>query len=380
MAVIKPTVHVEVNTVWQLNNQIIPTENYNVKILSWMGLLMNPHITLRRRIFMYVFDVILLIFCIDVCIRSFRAVRIDYFLKANLIYILSYVLSAFMWLSLRCKRNELMHLIEMLQKFFPTTNNFKMNCCTCLISIMPILYSIMHIIPQNFHDETNNYYFVLDINPNNNILKRVIIFLKSCITFFLFPTMTNLVVILYCSICLTCCKQIKSLTSEIENCSQNDFNTSKQSILLLNEARINDFVHNAQKVFSLPSFLIFMAQFCSSSSMLGWYILDQQETSRIHMVVEMVFFISNAFGCLVACLWVAGRFPIEMDEFKETFRKKVQMNQLMGIADQSGLERGLFEKRDFVFSGCNIIYFRRSSILTVVGTMLTYTLLLLKSS
>ncbi|GBN27738.1 hypothetical protein AVEN_175059-1 [Araneus ventricosus] len=92
----------------------------------------------------------------------------------------------------------------------------------------------------------------------------------------------------------------------------------------------------------------------------------------------MVMMFVNSFGGLLVCLWIAGGLPVEEKRMKDAFRKKIQQRRLSRLSvDAICLEEEMSEKSDFVLSGCDIIHFRRSSIATLAGTILTYTILLI---
>lgn len=83
----------------------------------------------------------------------------------------------------------------------------------------------------------------------------------------------------------------------------------------------------------------------------------------------------------MVCLWVVGGVPIEMEKFRLEFKKKTQKRRLMLTNANGGtFEDWLNDIGDFSLSGCDILHYRRSSmILTLVGAVLTYTLFLLNS-
>ncbi|KAG8173409.1 hypothetical protein JTE90_029275 [Oedothorax gibbosus] len=82
----------------------------------------------------------------------------------------------------------------------------------------------------------------------------------------------------------------------------------------------------------------------------------------------------------MACMWFAGGVPLAMKNFKAAFSRKTQQSLLVASSErESGLVRGLYERPSLVLSGCGILYFTRNSILVVLGTLLTYTIILLSN-
>ncbi|GIX75016.1 hypothetical protein CEXT_555741 [Caerostris extrusa] len=84
------------------------------------------------------------------------------------------------------------------------------------------------------------------------------------------------------------------------------------------------------------------------------------------------------FRVLVCCSVDCRGVPIELNEFKAVFYKKAFVRMMSSTTlEEPKLERWLFDKPHFVFTGCDIVSYRRSTVLAVVGTLLTYTVLVI---
>ncbi|KAF8781706.1 hypothetical protein HNY73_012076 [Argiope bruennichi] len=95
-------------------------------------------------------------------------------------------------------------------------------------------------------------------------------------------------------------------------------------------------------------------------------------------LIKMSMMLVNAFGGLFHFLWIAGGLPEEEERMKDAFQRKIRLKRLSHlITDEICLDKYMPEKTNFVFSGCNIFHFRRSSIAALAGTILTYTILLI---
>ncbi|GFT54264.1 uncharacterized protein NPIL_631911 [Nephila pilipes] len=76
--------------------------------------------------------------------------------------------------------------------------------------------------------------------------------------------------------------------------------------------------------------------------------------------------------------WIPGEVPIEMDNFNQVMRKKFELRAASGIiSDNSAVERAVCDEKVIVLSGCSLIYFTKESVLSVLGTILTYGLLII---
>ncbi|GBO31031.1 hypothetical protein AVEN_38044-1 [Araneus ventricosus] len=81
---------------------------------------------------------------------------------------------------------------------------------------------------------------------------------------------------------------------------------------------------------------------------------------------------------LILMFWIPEQIPLEMEDLNKIIRCKYEMRASSGtVSENSTVEKLLLEKKIFVVSGCHLIFFRRSNILSVLGSALTYGLLLI---
>ncbi|GFU71854.1 hypothetical protein TNCV_1627951 [Trichonephila clavipes] len=65
-------------------------------------------------------------------------------------------------------------------------------------------------------------------------------------------------------------------------------------------------------------------------------------------------------------LWTAGGIPIQERRFKDVFYQKAQSRMICaGYLKENRVERWLFDKPDFIFTGCGILSYRRSTLFAV---------------
>ncbi|GBM68498.1 hypothetical protein AVEN_144206-1 [Araneus ventricosus] len=284
----------------------------------------------------------------------------------------SYVISSFIWLSMQRKRKLLSPLIYAMKGPFIRT---KLHASLLLLICgMPIFFTTIGIIKRLLPNPHPHLLYGAKASLETElIILSTKCFLKTCI----YPTLTNLVVLLYCLICQKICRSINILTVKIEVCSPKTFTSARQEEILRCESKIIDLIQVMHKVFSIPSFLIFIAHFCTCITVVG--IMVKQDSSESYIVLcEFVLYISNSFGGLLACLWMAGGLPTEAGRFKEAFRRKMKQRLLcIRKKDEICFQEETANISDFVLSGCDIIFFRRSSILALAGTILTYAILLM---
>ncbi|GFU45841.1 uncharacterized protein NPIL_572401 [Nephila pilipes] len=163
------------------------------------------------------------------------------------------------------------------------------------------------------------------------------------------------------------------LTRKILQYKPEEFGPSEQIEILKQKAKLDDILVNIQIIFSLPSFLVITSNLLCCCSVLGLNLNGINSKGRLTSV--LFYGIPNLVS-LIAVLWTAGGLPVEQHELKEAFYKKVHLRFLIfRVLEEPQCKRELLEKPDLVLNGCNIFFYTRSSILTVVGTLLTYTLL-----
>ncbi|GFU31145.1 hypothetical protein NPIL_313171 [Nephila pilipes] len=81
-------------------------------------------------------------------------------------------------------------------------------------------------------------------------------------------------------------------------------------------SRVEDALHCTQKVFSLPSFLMFVAHFCTCITVLASIVVFKPDLNS-NMQLVWILLLINSFCGLVAILWKAGSLPIEAEKLKK---------------------------------------------------------------
>ncbi|GFQ69477.1 uncharacterized protein TNCT_175121 [Trichonephila clavata] len=93
--------------------------------------------------------------------------------------------------------------------------------------------------------------------------------------------------------------------------------------------------------------------------------------------LKSVFYGTPNLVSLLVLLWIAGSIPVEQHKLKVAFYKRAHSRFLtIFTSEEPQCKREILEKTDFVLNGCSIFSYTRSSILAVLGTLLTYTLLI----
>lgn len=357
------------------------TNSYLFKPISFVGLDGIPGISRRRRVINILFHAFILIVAIETGINfALMDITKNTTSKLTFLALMSNVLTAISWFMLLYKSKDLRRLTRRIQNDCPSSTKRKMeNLCLWYVCTTPILYSIFMLILVLSHPGP---YYMYNYAIQNIYLKGMSSFISSFLSTFLYPTLSNLISLIFCSVCLRCCEYTRRLTFQIEICPPENFDLQTQVDLLKKQSRMEDAIlRRFQNVYSSPSFLVYVAQFCACGNLLGWVVTSTDRFNDVVSMSSVVFYAVNSVGSLSASLWIAGGIAIEMKKFRDAFGEKTHKRRLMLVpySNEASFEEGLNRMANFALSGCDILYYRRSSILTVVGAILTYTLLLLNT-
>ncbi|GBN28605.1 hypothetical protein AVEN_170186-1 [Araneus ventricosus] len=250
---------------------------------------------------------------------------------------------------------------------------------------MPVMYSISMTLTSD--KRVSARFEAYGYETENVLVQVLLIYTKSFLYFLVHPTLGNIVALLYCTLCKRCCTMIQVLTKEILHTSPKTFGTAKQIQILRRKAKIDDVLEHLQKTFSVPTLLIVVGNFLSCATVLGWFLYADSSKYQFdkmnkvnEIIYESLFYGLSSFGCLTGILWVAGGLPVQMQRFKEAFCKKAHLRLIcFENLEEPQLKKELFEKPEVVLSGCDIIFFKRSTVLAVFGTLLTYTVLVVNA-
>ncbi|GFT59425.1 uncharacterized protein NPIL_426531 [Nephila pilipes] len=226
-----------------------------------------------------------------------------------------------------------------------------------------------------FPDEFVFKFLCYGIVIENKAITYLIVYYKYSMFYLLHPSLTNLVALTYCISCQICSKSLQQLSSDMKEYEPIKFSTKIQTDFLMNRNRIIKVLEEIQEIFSKASFVICIANFMSCFSNLGELIFYSPKRITL-ILIEAIFMSTSTLVTLLSIFYSAGQVPLELNKFSRINRKQCQKRAFLGeIEENATLDRMLFQEETFVLSGCEMIYFTRSGILTVLGTLLTYGLL-----
>ncbi|GFT19409.1 uncharacterized protein NPIL_408911 [Nephila pilipes] len=241
---------------------------------------------------------------------------------------------------------------------------------------MPVIYSISMTMATNSKRAAK--FSAYGYNVEQPLAQIVLVSIQTFLNAILYPTFTDMITLLYCTLCQNCCMLINNLTYEVVCISPEAFEPSKQMGILKRKMSIDKVLENIQETFSWPSFFIIASNFSSCITVIGWFLYYDLKTYHTRTITESIFFGVSAFGSLAYILWVTGNVPISIKKLKDAFYEKAHLRLLiLRNLEESQLKRELLEKPEFVLTACDIISLKRSTVLSVFGTLLTYTVLMI---
>ncbi|GFU33339.1 uncharacterized protein NPIL_173861 [Nephila pilipes] len=352
----------------QIGNSI----NYLYTILCWIGVLNASDTQSKHRFLKYLFDALIYFTCLNVWINNVINFGDD-MTRLDVAFTIVFPLTAIMWCMIRRKSKQISNLIQEAQKINPIYKEKGLNVLVVVMCIIPFLISILlGILCKRETKQCYNY----EYNIKLNWVRIILITTKYLLYFTLYPTILNIVVVLLCFLSQRCSTHIDYITSQIAQYSPEDFDLSKQLDILKSKAKVYDVLLKIESAFSMPIFLTIIANAFMCSSLIGWFFFYNWSEFPLMIKLECGYFGLSSFLCVVLLLWMAGRLPIALSRFKETFHQKTH-NRLLSVCvlEESHLKRDLFNEPDFVLTGCNILPLKRSTIVGLAGTLLTYTVL-----
>ncbi|KAF8776857.1 hypothetical protein HNY73_013799 [Argiope bruennichi] len=162
----------------------------------------------------------------------------------------------------------------------------------------------------------------------------------------------------------------------MKKCSSKAFTSSMQVDFLEKRLRIVSVLEEIQEIFSVPIFIICTANFVACIANLAQIVVYASKNAA-PTVVEVVFMSSNTVASMLCIFCSAGQVPTEMQKFSATARRHLEQRAILGMIRENLVIERLMLDETFTMSGCELIFYKKSTILTILGTILTYGLLIL---
>ncbi|GFQ92712.1 uncharacterized protein TNCT_669551 [Trichonephila clavata] len=347
------------------SNSDIPMLLY--KCLSWTGLVEEPTRHPLDRIIEITFKTILILVSLDWLISSGVSFHsLDW--KTTTTNLAICVLVAGTYLAMYSKRDI---LTVALHNLGSSSNEKIINFNLIVICSMPVMLSTFRVIAHH-NDSVSSQFETYEYTISNVWISIVLLSIKFLFYALVHPTFTSLVSLSYCIFCQLYCCQINSLTKKVLQFSPEEFSPTKQMDILVQKAKIDKLLESVQAIFSVPSFFLIAIYFLMCVSVIRNTIEVESFLSCVTVDVMLRPFID--FNCLFFMLWISSGVPVQMKKLKHAFSEKVRARLLYNRNLREIQPKGkLFGQSEFIFTGCDIILYKRSTLLTILGTLLIYT-------
>ncbi|GFY79384.1 uncharacterized protein TNIN_268371 [Trichonephila inaurata madagascariensis] len=258
---------------------------------------------------------------------------------------------------------------------FVTITNLFIRCCFVGISMtgvlcIPAVLSTLRVIAHH-NDSVSSRFETYGYKISNVWIRIMALSLKSLFHSLVHPTFTSLVSLSFCILCQCCCSQINNLIGKVLQFSPEEFGPMKQMDILIQKAKMDGFLESVQAIFSIPSFLLTAMYFLMCVSVIRNTL--EVESFLSFIIVEVMLRTFIGFNCLFCMLWIASGVPVQMKKLKNAFSEKVRA-RLFHNRDLKEIQPSgkLFGQSKFIFTGCDIISFKRSTIFTMSGSLIIY--------
>ncbi|GFU33649.1 uncharacterized protein NPIL_113571 [Nephila pilipes] len=349
-------------------HQYIP--NFLYRILCWIGLFKEAKDILRSRITSNVFKLILIFVNVDNWSIILNGIDPTH-MVLSLTHISTYALASGAWYAMYSKRRRFSKLMIKFQKLPLTINEKKSFFLIIMISCIPIVLPMITIVAnyENFNLFTYGY------EINNPWVAFLVVGIKFFLYTFVFPTLTNVIALLYCIMCRHTSKFINHLSLDIARCSPRNFIISKQIQKIKEMTHVEEILEAMQDIFSVPTFLIIISNLSTCANMLSMYLTETNNNALSY--IEWTLYTLNCLACVITIVLFAEGVTTEECRFKDAFHKKSKLRMLLIAGpEEPRLGRWLLDKPDFVFTGWNILPYKRDTVFVVVGTLISYTALM----
>lgn len=358
-------------------------------ILQWLGITIHDNSyketpACLTRLYHFSFRFITHIALLDVIVMYIMHASINKVtITEGLAYMFGNALTLSIWYSMYIKRScvrILFHHLEQLSNGEAPNRNWIKTFLSILIMLVflhPILVLIFLKTSKGNSEFCQFYYYHIFDECLFTVSGYVYIFLKTTLISFLCPLFNNVCSVLYCTLCYHCCILLKNYRRKVERIILN------QSYSLLHPDFCNQYfkitavVRKIQEVFSFVSFAVFSFNFISAFLLLSTF-LKGENFPRL-MIAEYVCSVIPCGILLILVPGYASQIVIEMRRNRAMFSQLYENMAFHPTVQATNLRVAeiLMNALPISLSAWEMIDFNSNILPAVIGTLLTYGLLIL---
>ena len=194
---------------------------------------------------------------------------------------------------------------------------------------------------------------------------------------FLNPFFVQLVSLLYCELCRRCAAILENNCFTAESLLNRVISKNDIIYLIHSRRKAVNVISIFQNTFSIIiTFMIFASVGCCFSMMS--YILNYAKDIHYSAIYESIFYFFVPLMNVLFIIEYASAVPREMERMCEIFSKITETEYFEEISIRnSNMARIFLREPKVILSAAELFYFTRKVSLSIIGGMLTYSLLLL---
>ncbi|GBL95614.1 hypothetical protein AVEN_212700-1 [Araneus ventricosus] len=305
-------------------------------ILCWFGFAVHSHPSKANWVKTFVIQFLLVVTYLDTFVMYIFVIGKPMFktkvVLQNIMFISSSILLMFLMIR---KRYRLTSLFRDLRFMHPPNWTKKTNIVVCCVFCVPFFYALTMVTYISILEKDYMFRFYwYGCSIEDKTTKFLMGFAKMFAFSILYPTLTNLVAMVYSAFCYLCSQYLRGLCSEIEKNSPESFTVVKQIEILKRRLRVVKILEEMQEIFSTASFVICSANFTSCLTDMSQII--SYASQNIGPTIISVLFSSTSTVASIVCIFLsAGQVPIEMKRISTIARRLLEQKAIWGIAEKT---------------------------------------------
>lgn len=315
-------------------------------------------------------------------------IRLPHLYKIFIPFTFNSVIILVLWYSLDAKKVKIANLLNKIQHLsrLEKNNNTNIICFHLfakilikILCVLPLLYSFGEMYTMLYFPTVTFYMWMLD---TNSIKTKVALYFRALFSSEFRGTFFGLVCIFYCCVCCKLRQILLEYRKHFKNILKVNLRCDLQNIFS-NYIVILDVVESVDDAFS---HIVFMTTIVNSVSVFSLMAICFQIINNGSLVppfisLEVSFILITSATYLILTISAAAQVPIEISKNTTTLAKihqKMKENALFCKLNHNQKLLKMIKKRPvIILSGCHIIYFSRNLIITIIGTLITYGLLII---
>ena len=297
-----------------------------------------------------------------------------------------------LWHSLRKKKNEIACLLSQIHRLnrllFEKNDKLKKTCFYLYVKVLfivlcllPFVYSFGEMYTMLYFPAIIFYLWSLD---KNAMKTKVSLYTRAFFSSAFRYTFCGLVCIFYCTICW----EIRQFFLKYRKVFKHILKTNLNSNIIGNNfsvyVYILDLVESFDDIFSHIVFIMVIINSVSVFSLMAICFQVSSNGSGMppFLILEVSTVLATSATYLTLIITSAAQITIEINQnitFLTKVYQKLKQHHFLNheMNRNQKLLKRIKNRPVIVLSGCHIIYFSRNLIITIIGTLITYGLLII---